>query len=393
VLSVSGCVSSLERAVESSDYEAVREEIARGGNVEGNFWSSIKMPIARAVENNDLEMVKLLHENGVAIHPAMVSAAAQAGAVDTYKYLTENGGDLTACWLDQGYPGWSGKADVGSMLSPLGSSIMRRDLPSVEVLLGLGAPLESNCEVPTGLGKDHRFSAVLVAAIAGNAQVTEVLLGAGAEPNRLSVEGRTPLSLAAERGHYDVARALLAHGAFHTYTNEIKQPIEYAIDAGNHDVVNLLEYAGATRPVRRNQSSVWANVGKGALDGVKYVAAIYVVYLGARYSGYNSNYAPSGTSINSDALVRGTQSVYADYGSDSDDNGECQSDLDCSALEVCVKQPLHAQGICVNDGGQTRLDPGHNTTESAFPRTDNKRRQDDCPLGTRWDLIYQACIN
>ena len=125
----------------------------------------------------------------------------------------------------------------------------------------------------------------------------------------------------------------------------------------------------------------------------QFAAAMYVIYLGARYSGYDSNYLSGGSSSNSGDFVRNVLSARPGFESDSDDRGECRSDLDCSSLDICVKPPLSGLGICVNDGGQTRLDPDYNTTFSSFPRGANNQGRRDCPIGTRWDLIYQACIN
>ena len=77
VLSLSGCVSTLERAVESGDYDAAKRAIEKGGNVDGNYWVTIKEPMYRAIDNDDLEMVKLLHDNGAKILPDFLSEAAR----------------------------------------------------------------------------------------------------------------------------------------------------------------------------------------------------------------------------------------------------------------------------------------------------------------------------
>lgn len=388
---VSACAGTLHSAVESGDLEAVRQAINRGESTEISTWAG--SPVNPAIENNDLAIIKLLHENGAEILPAHLSVATKAGAISTFGYLMDAGADIYGCYLDTDYPGWWGGAEVGSIIPSLGSAVMRNDVKSVEALLILGAPIESNCKVPTGLGENYRFSSILAAGIAGDPKVTEVLITAGAEPNRLSAQGRTPLSLAAERGHYEAARVLLANGAFHTYTTQIKQPIEYAIDAGNEDIVDLLVYAGAVRPKRRDPSEAWAKVGSAVLEGVKFAAGLYVIYLGARYSNYDSSYSSGRSSEDAGDIISSVLSSGSSDSQRSDDRGECRSDFDCGSLEFCVKKPLHAGGICVNDGGQTRLSRDHDSTQSGFARSDADPGPKDCPLRTHWDLIYMACIN
>jgi ankyrin repeat protein len=390
---LSGCVSTLESAVESGDYEAVKQEIAKGGNVDGSYWTSIKLPLQRAIENDDLEMVKLLHESGAEIGPGAASVAVKVGAISTYAYLVENGADLNGCYLDTDYPNWWGGAEVGSVIPPLGSAVMRQDVQSVATLLELGAPLESDCIVPAGLGDDYRFSSILAAGIAGDPDVIELLIRAGAEPNRLSTQGRTPLSLAAERGHYHAVRVLLANGAFHTYTTQIQQPIEYALEAGHDDVVYLLTYAGAVRPQRRDPSATMVKVGSAVWEGVKFAAGLYVIYLGARYAGYDPEYVSNigltgGDSNGSQTLANRSRETRS-----TDRNSECGGDWDCNGVEICVKQPLHSRGICVDDGGETRLSRDYDSVQSGQARSDHPKDQKDCPLGTHWDLIYAACIN
>jgi ankyrin repeat protein len=343
-LALSGCVSTLERAVESGDYQAVKQEIARGGNVDGNYWTSIKMPIFRAIANDDLEMVKLLHNNGATISPGSLGTAAQASAVNTYSYLLDNGAELDICITDTNYPGyWT--SSLNSIMPPLGSAIIRGNLSSVNLLLDLGAAMEVRCDV--ALGGDYNYSAILVAAYVGNPYLIELLIRKGSNPNRLSVTGRTPISLAAEYGHYEAARVLLANGAFHTYTTQIKQPIEYAYDNGNQNIVNLLAYAGAVRPQRADPSKVLESIADVVIEGVIFAAEIYVISQGKRYSGYDPTYNRD-SSTDSQNISRAAALLMND-GKPVVGDGGCGSDFDVPAGSRCAKYPGFSRGETVRD--------------------------------------------
>ena len=263
---VAGCVSTLERAVESGDYDAAKRAIEKGGNVDGNFWVTIKEPMYRAVDNGDLEMVKLLHENGAKILPDFLSEAARASALNTYSYLLANGNEIDACFDDYEYPGFWNILFVlpSSNMPPLGSAVARGNIPSIQKLIELGAQIEQRCESSSGRYRD--FSAIILAAYFGDPKVIRLLIRSGASPNRF-VNGMTPLSIAADEGNYEAARALLADGAFHTYSDDVKQPIEYALEWGHEDIVNLLVYAGATRPRQIRPSELFEGVVDALCSG------------------------------------------------------------------------------------------------------------------------------
>jgi len=287
-LSFTACVSTLEKAVEAGDIEAARHAVNNGENANGNYWTSIRIPMHRAIENDDLQMIKLLHENGAIIYPTFVALAAHVNAVSMYRYLLDNGGKITACTLDTSYPDYA-DSDVSNVLPALGSAIARHNTASVQALLDLGAPLESDCEVP--VGPDYIFSAILLAAYFGDPNTIQSILRAGANPNRLSKRGYTTLSLAAEQGHYEAVRILLANGAFHTYTSQVKQPIEIALDSGHDNIADLLVHAGATRPHRTSTSEVLKSIGGAILDGVVIVGTIALIVEGSKYYGYDANLA------------------------------------------------------------------------------------------------------
>ncbi|KAJ8126777.1 hypothetical protein O1611_g6861 [Lasiodiplodia mahajangana] len=68
--------------------------------------------------------------------------------------------------------------------------------------------------------------------------------------------GRTPLSYAAEKGHYEIAGYLLKRGAIADSDNEIGlTPMHYAASKGHADVARLLIDAGISPLIRRTKSA------------------------------------------------------------------------------------------------------------------------------------------
>ena len=85
-----------------------------------------------------------------------------------------------------------------------------------------------------------------LAAMNGHADVVEVLLGFGADPNRVEWWGCTPLLWAAENGHKKVVQALLDSGANpNLAANGGETPLHDASSRGHNEVVLVLLLAGA----------------------------------------------------------------------------------------------------------------------------------------------------
>ncbi len=95
------------------------------------------------------------------------------------------------------------------------------------------------------------YTSLYYAAQRGHADVVRVLLAAGADPNVRTEQGYTPLWTATARGCLEIVRALLDAGADpNARTDRGSTPLK-AAQSGNHvETIALLEEAGATLPPR-----------------------------------------------------------------------------------------------------------------------------------------------
>lgn len=89
--------------------------------------------------------------------------------------------------------------------------------------------------------KTHFGHTPLHVASRRHEQVVKVLLAYGCDPNLVCNEGRSPLSLAAERGHLSVMTLLLDQDADARLTDhDNHNPLYFAVRAGSNDCVKLL---------------------------------------------------------------------------------------------------------------------------------------------------------
>lgn len=380
-LALFGCASQLERAVSAGDVEAVQHQLKDGAKANGSYWTSMKYPAARAIENNDLAMLKLLRAHGATLLPGYLLVAAEHGSVSVYDYLVRHGDSPNRCGTATTLQTWTEADQSLYIVPPIGAAIARRDLNSVVELVKLGSQINIRCEV--SLARDWTYSSILAAALVGDPTIIEYLLEIGAEPNTLSGDaGKTPLAIAAERGYHEVARILLAAGAFHTYDEAVKQPIEYALSHEHQDIVKLLQYAGATVPVRTEPIDMLEKVAVAAIAGAVVVGAVWLLTEGAKYSAYSDYADPVSLSWPKSEVVRSARTESSE--------AVCRNDYDCTGFyNVCLKRPGRGDGICVKDGsrqGDSSDSVGVRTVPLGVPQITT------CPMGFRYDVIYRACV-
>ncbi|KAK5174412.1 uncharacterized protein LTR77_001492 [Saxophila tyrrhenica] len=189
--------------------------------------------LAGAAGNGHLAIVRLLLSHGAALNPSMKESsssplhqACKADDVEMAAFLLEAGADVDLLNCFNTTPVmYSGK---------YGSPALMRVL------------LEYNPDL-------HRLSFIRSAAIhwtlwAGNVDSLALLLEAGADPDQLMGDGGTALHCAATSNLAGVAKVLLRHGADWTKKNEEwKTPLQIAAELGHWEVAGVLEQAAENR--------------------------------------------------------------------------------------------------------------------------------------------------
>jgi ankyrin repeat protein len=144
-------------------------------------------------------------------HPA--AAGLQSQLVDT---LVDYGASVEAC----GHGAWTSPLLTALAFGYLDAAqtLVRRGarVTSLAAAAGLGLLAESQ-QLLDAADDETRHRAFALAAQNGHAPIVELLLDAGADPNRYNPEGNhahsTPLHQAALGGHLDVVRLLVRRGA------------------------------------------------------------------------------------------------------------------------------------------------------------------------------------
>ena len=240
------------------------------------------LPLSAAASNGHVPAIILLLENGARVGDGMGSAVSE-GHVDVVKTLLDKGADPNKeLYLYDAVK--KGHADVVSTLLSAGANTgadieegsllhvaaKRGHADIVEILLskGLRADVADNVEVryydsEGGYSSSHggaytdeqKFGGMFplhYAAMYGHADIINILIEHGSDPNQGDARGIGPLfySIKGGRGrgsyHPDAAVALLAAGAGPDWKSEWgKRLFKWATETRNNDIIEAFLEAGA----------------------------------------------------------------------------------------------------------------------------------------------------
>ena len=192
-------------AVKSDDINEAKYLISQGANIEGVISTEIgdTSPLQYALwskDVNDIEMAKLLVENGADVNArdsngeTALMRAASKGNIEFIELLISKGADVNAKENTNGH----------SVLMYAVST--EGDIESVTVLVKNGADVNAR--------NYDGVTALMGAVFDGNIEAVSALIRNGADVNARSNSGHTSLSAAKELGHTEIAVLLKKNGAW-----------------------------------------------------------------------------------------------------------------------------------------------------------------------------------
>lgn len=253
--------TSLVRAVKISDPDRVRTLMYANVDVNEKNYAGIT-PLTIAAEKGNMEIIKMLVEDGKAIINDKSSygvtpliAAAAAGNGEVVSYLVEHGADVSAK-DDLGKTALIYAANIDN--PKLVSNLIKLDNKAVNLLDNSGNTaliysaqkgLIGNIKVllANGVQIDYRnpatgLSALSAAAAEGHSDVIRLLVRTGkADVNISDLSGRTPIFYAVEQNKPDALRTLLSLGAnVNAQDNNGVTPLMRASAKNRQDCVDIL---------------------------------------------------------------------------------------------------------------------------------------------------------
>ncbi|KAK3239920.1 hypothetical protein CYMTET_50186 [Cymbomonas tetramitiformis] len=219
----------LIEATKNAHVECCRLLLAAGAQYTGEDRTSA---VHEAARHGDLELLRLLlvtlgEESSIrlnAFHETPLHIAAELGHVECVECLLHSGADVRADDENGVTPlhlaSEKGHSDVISVLLSWGAEVnAKEDLGQTALMEAARAGHVQACRellaqpfILVDAGDDTGATALISAARAGHVAVVSLLLQAGARVRFIEIASRcqTALHVAAERGHADVLRVLLA---------------------------------------------------------------------------------------------------------------------------------------------------------------------------------------
>ena len=215
-----GAELSIHVAAYLGDIDKVKSLIETGTSVNGEPRRGGRTPLYWAVKNKHKDVAKLLIDKGANVSSInLLYYACWYGYRDFVELFMQKGADANSKnWGESPshYAVWGGHADI------------------LELLLAKGA--DANAK-----GTDA-WSLLHYAAGSGSTDMTRLLLDKGADVNaKESKGGQTPLHRAVEKGHITVAKLLIANSAdVNAKDNQGRTPLSLAKEKGHKEIVELL---------------------------------------------------------------------------------------------------------------------------------------------------------
>jgi ankyrin repeat protein len=261
-------------------------------------------PLIAGLRRGSIEGIKALHSRDSLVNAADASGttllmySAMYGTAETMRMLLDKGADPNAV----------NKRKANALHWSV------QDLAKTRLLLARGSAVN----VKTVEGKTPLY---IAAMLPGGAEVARALLEKGAEPNGADIAGRTPLMSAASEGNMETMRLLIEKGAnVNAATTAGVTALMDAARSHNHFAVKLLMDNGADVNARtkRNNTAIAAAAASGSVEVVK-----MLLDKGARIDVLDErNYSPLMYAAYSDAMPTEVVRMLLAKGADARIEGE-----------------------------------------------------------------------
>ena len=199
-------------------------------------------PLVAALHRKHFKVAELLHHHGADVDvlcdnkstPLLVACV--DGVVETVHWLLDHGAGVNA--------------QDNTLFTPLHYAVEFGRLQVVQLLIENNADIHAR----TVFGLSPLHVAVRPAIMDNQIDIMQVLLDHGANPNARDIDNATPLlrsswsGILLRKGTVEGTRLLLKHGAIiDAEDNEGRTPLQLALEHGHDDIATCLKEHGATR--------------------------------------------------------------------------------------------------------------------------------------------------
>jgi len=207
----------ISRAVQNGNIEIVRLLLDNGANPNVIGTVSSDHPLTNAIEKGNLEMVKLLIDKG-----ANVNARNSIGSSPLRSAISEGNIEMVKLLVDRGV-NINNSDRYGT---PFPAAAQAQNIELLRFLLERGANINGRCHNTLNLGVQVNDRTALHHAVSTERMdIVKFLVENGINVNARDSQGRSALNIALEKGNMNIHAYLIANGAMEFEPTQNAQPV------------------------------------------------------------------------------------------------------------------------------------------------------------------------